>query len=78
MYCRALPWLRLNLEVAVNHLHSLAHADESQSLVSQGLVFVKSDSAIAHNQVNLVRRATQFCDEMARTAIFDSILQCLL
>ena len=74
----ALPWLRLNLEIAVNHLHPLAHADESQSLAGQSLVFVKSGSAIAHGQVNLVRGATQFGREMAHTAIFNRILSCLL
>ena len=74
----ALSWLRLNLEISVNHLHSLAHADESQSLAGQSLVFVKSGSAVAHGQVNLVRGATQFYGEMAHTAIFDRILQSLL
>lgn len=74
----ALLSLRLNLEISVNHLHSLTHADESQSLAGQSLVFVKSGSAIAYGQVNLVRGATQFDGEMAHAAMFDRIVQCLL
>src|SRR5690348_10189826 len=66
--------LRLDLEFAVHDLKSFAHADQTETLARQGVMFFKTATAVRNGQLEGVWRAAQIHLKGPNSAVLDGVL----
>src|SRR5580704_183289 len=75
LHLRTKKWLRPDRELAPSGPQTLAHADQSKTVVTRCVLWIESNSIVGHKETNHSRLARQLYLHMTGLAVLDYVAQ---